>query len=236
MRKSLSLSAALGAIALAATLQLAPAPASAGSYDPMVYRAQQALDAKGFDIGTPDGVMGPRTRAAIEAYQRASGMPATGAVSQNLVSQLEGGAASSASAGASSSSSWPSASAQQPAQDRWSDNGQRRGRMSQSDLIKQTQHELSRLGYDLNAQTGELNGETSDAIRNYQQRHGLDVTGMPSRRLLTQMRNDDTRLGANEPWRSNAQSQNDSQGNACTNLLHQVLPGTSNYNGPIPGC
>ena len=39
---------------------------------------QQALKDKGYDPGPMDGVMGPRTKAALMEYQRAEGMTATG--------------------------------------------------------------------------------------------------------------------------------------------------------------
>ena len=39
---------------------------------------QRALAALGFQLGTPDGVAGPRTRAALRAWQEARGLPATG--------------------------------------------------------------------------------------------------------------------------------------------------------------
>jgi hypothetical protein len=39
---------------------------------------QQALNAAGHDAGSPDGQMGPRTRAAIESYQRANGLAVDG--------------------------------------------------------------------------------------------------------------------------------------------------------------
>lgn len=39
---------------------------------------QGALNSFGFDVGTPDGLFGPRTRGGISAYQEAIGAPATG--------------------------------------------------------------------------------------------------------------------------------------------------------------
>lgn len=40
--------------------------------------AQAALNALGFDSGTPDGLAGPNTRAALRAFQRANGLQADG--------------------------------------------------------------------------------------------------------------------------------------------------------------
>ncbi|MBU1305542.1 MAG: lytic murein transglycosylase, partial [Alphaproteobacteria bacterium] len=37
---------------------------------------QQLLARAGFDVGTPDGVVGPKTRAAVLAYQKRAGLPA----------------------------------------------------------------------------------------------------------------------------------------------------------------
>lgn len=51
--------------------------------DPGISRAervelQERLNARGFDAGKPDGMMGPRTRAAIEAFQASAGLPVDG--------------------------------------------------------------------------------------------------------------------------------------------------------------
>mgnify|MGYP000019240449 FL=1 len=46
---------------------------------------QRALTAAGYDTGGSDGVMGAKTRAAISAYQQASGLPVTGEPSLELL-------------------------------------------------------------------------------------------------------------------------------------------------------
>ncbi len=43
-----------------------------------VIALQQALQAQGFDVGVPDGQMGPKTRAALAAFQLKAGLPADG--------------------------------------------------------------------------------------------------------------------------------------------------------------
>ena len=51
---------------------------------------QSALVARGFDAGIADGVAGPRTRAAIAAFQRSVGYPADGEPSVALLRALGG--------------------------------------------------------------------------------------------------------------------------------------------------
>ena len=48
------------------------------------------LAERGFDPGTPDGQIGPRTREAVRAFQQANGLPVTGAISADLVKALAG--------------------------------------------------------------------------------------------------------------------------------------------------
>ena len=51
---------------------------------------QRRLTAAGFDTEGSDGVIGPKTRAAIEAFQRARGLPVTGEPSLILLGMLRG--------------------------------------------------------------------------------------------------------------------------------------------------
>ncbi|WP_200808714.1 peptidoglycan-binding domain-containing protein [Tistlia consotensis] len=56
--------------------------------DPLVRRLQEALVARGFDPGRPDGLLGPRTRKAIRSAERSLGLPLTGAPSGALARAL----------------------------------------------------------------------------------------------------------------------------------------------------
>jgi lytic murein transglycosylase len=51
---------------------------------------QERLTAAGFDTKGADGVVGKGTRAAIEAYERASGLPVTGTATRALLARLRG--------------------------------------------------------------------------------------------------------------------------------------------------
>lgn len=49
---------------------------------------QQLLLQQGYDIGQPDGTVGPKTRAAVAKLQFKAGVPATGLPSQQLLEAL----------------------------------------------------------------------------------------------------------------------------------------------------
>ncbi|MDF1857283.1 lytic murein transglycosylase [Pseudooceanicola sp.] len=51
-------------------------------------RLQTRLNGLGYDLGTPDGVLGKKSEAAIRAYQRANGMAETGTPSPELLARL----------------------------------------------------------------------------------------------------------------------------------------------------
>lgn len=50
---------------------------------------QTALNERGFDSGTPDGVMGPATREGLRRYQRSVGLPADGYPTLELLQRLQ---------------------------------------------------------------------------------------------------------------------------------------------------
>lgn len=54
-----------------------------------VARAQTLLNALGYNVGTADGAMGPKTRNAIIEYERKNGLPETGRVDTTLLQRLE---------------------------------------------------------------------------------------------------------------------------------------------------
>ena len=61
--------------------------------DPGISRAerkevQERLIARGYDIGAADGAIGPRTRAAISAFQASVGLPADGRAGQRVLEAL----------------------------------------------------------------------------------------------------------------------------------------------------
>ncbi len=53
-----------------------------------VREAQQALQQKGHDVGPIDGVMGPKTSAALREFQQAEGLKASGRLDRQTLSAL----------------------------------------------------------------------------------------------------------------------------------------------------
>jgi membrane-bound lytic murein transglycosylase B len=60
---------------------------------------QQALNELGYDTGTPDGQLGPRTQSAIRRYQAAHGLPADGYPAPSVLAHVEQAHAAAAAAG-----------------------------------------------------------------------------------------------------------------------------------------
>ncbi|WP_198674553.1 peptidoglycan-binding domain-containing protein, partial [Rhodoferax ferrireducens] len=49
---------------------------------------QTVLNARGFDSGTPDGMMGPATLRGVRRYQHSLGLPADGYPTLDLLQRL----------------------------------------------------------------------------------------------------------------------------------------------------
>ena len=75
------------AVVLATALGAMPAWAQRGAD---IERVQKALKDNGHDPGPIDGVNGPRTAAALKAYQKAQGLEATGRLDDATAAKLGG--------------------------------------------------------------------------------------------------------------------------------------------------
>ena len=58
-----------------------------------VKAAQKALKARGYEIGDVDGKLGPKTRAAVQAFQKDQGLRATGRLDTDTMARLRTGKA-----------------------------------------------------------------------------------------------------------------------------------------------
>ncbi|WP_210542960.1 lytic murein transglycosylase [Rhodoferax sp. PAMC 29310] len=95
LRYNNSTSYALGVSLLAQRLAGGPAVQTAWPRDlqaltrTQLKNLQTALNTRGFDSGTPDGIMGPATRSGIRDYQRSLSLPADGYPTLELLQRLQ---------------------------------------------------------------------------------------------------------------------------------------------------
>ena len=82
--------------------------------DEKVKAAQQALKDKGYDAGTVDGRMGPKTQAALRDFQKAQGMESTGDLDPKTTQALGMDIGTTGSADASSTAGSASPSTESP--------------------------------------------------------------------------------------------------------------------------
>ena len=54
----------------------------------LIRAVQSKLNELGFDAGSADGIVGPKTRAAISAYQQQHNLPVDGQISNELLKAL----------------------------------------------------------------------------------------------------------------------------------------------------
>jgi peptidoglycan hydrolase-like protein with peptidoglycan-binding domain len=64
------------------------ANASANLNQDEIRQAQQALNQKGFNVGRPDGLMGPKTENVIKEFQQKQGLNATGQLDDQTLAAL----------------------------------------------------------------------------------------------------------------------------------------------------
>jgi peptidoglycan hydrolase-like protein with peptidoglycan-binding domain len=73
----------------AATPAPTPSPTPQFTYDPAVQRAQKFLAELGYEVGKADGKLGPRTAAALEAFQRDHALARTKQADEPTLAKLE---------------------------------------------------------------------------------------------------------------------------------------------------
>ncbi|MFD8464463.1 peptidoglycan-binding protein [Streptomyces cyaneofuscatus] len=119
-----------------------------GSSGPQVKAVQQLLNAQGYPAGSADGIFGPATKSATQAFQRARSLTADGAVGPKTWTALLSAGTTPALA-----------------------------RGSSGDAVKRLQRSLTAaLGTTVNAD-GSFGPTTETAVRTYQSSRGLSVDG-----------------------------------------------------------
>jgi sulfoxide reductase heme-binding subunit YedZ len=58
------------------------------AFDPLTEQVQAALRSYGYDVGPIDGIVGPKSRAALQAFQHRYGLPVTGTITPQVLDVL----------------------------------------------------------------------------------------------------------------------------------------------------
>lgn len=87
------------------TTQLQAQPQAAQNQSPeLVKQAQEKLSAAGHDAGEADGMIGPKTQAALKEFQQSKGLEPSGQLDRQTLAELGVSDATSASTGSSAAS------------------------------------------------------------------------------------------------------------------------------------
>lgn len=147
-------------------------------YDPLVEETQRELLASGIYQGMVDGVIGQRTKQAIQRYQQINGLPTTGEVSQDLVNHIKFTRKVEAAAKFTGS-------VEPSKQNDVADVAPVVDVSSRAVEVKNVQIALAGLGYDINTLDGQLNDETHAAILKFEMDNGLAMDGTIDANLIT---------------------------------------------------
>jgi peptidoglycan hydrolase-like protein with peptidoglycan-binding domain len=161
-------------------------------YDALVEDVQRELLATGHFEGLVDGVTGPRTKVAVEAYQRENKLDVTGEVSKVLLEHIQytrklnqaaeftGSVAAEqpmATSLARPLVQLPLKAVVKPKTVAGGDNA-----------VSKLQVRLALLGYDPGSRSGQLDEGTRSAILIFEMDHGLPMQGKISKGLLSALK------------------------------------------------
>jgi peptidoglycan hydrolase-like protein with peptidoglycan-binding domain len=162
-------------------------------YDALVEDVQRELMATGHFNGLVDGVTGPRTEVAIEAYQRENKLNVTGEISKTLLEHIQytkklnqaaefTGSLPSRSV-VERSAVPPVAAAPKPVKKI----AAKPASKGDSAVVK-IQQRLALLGYDPGSRSGQMDEGTRSAILIFEMDHNLPMQGVISKSLLTTLK------------------------------------------------
>lgn len=145
-----------------------------------VKKIQKRLKALGYYNNSIDGDYGSGTKAAVTEFQKRNSLKATGEVNSATLKKLNSSDAKKASAGASSSSGSSSSSGTcKPG-----DNGEN---------VKKVQKRLKALGYYDNSIDGDYGNGTKSAVKEFQKKNNLKVTGEVNSATLKKLNSSDAK-------------------------------------------
>lgn len=171
-----------------------PAPAS----DPALARVQQVLADKGLYAGAIDGLMGPKSSAAIRAWEKAAGLAETGALSAGLLASIEDlgkpdrkpveiARVEPASRPVPAPRPLPAVVEQAGEPAPAAAPAQSPAAAGPSELVRQIQLGLSNIAYADIAVDGVAGQQTRTAIGAFEKHYRLPVTGEPNETVLKKL-------------------------------------------------
>ena len=122
---------------------------------------QRALKRAGYDAGTIDGIFGPRTEAAVRAFQRANGLTVDGIVGPRT---------------------WAALAPYMEVEESWLRKGDR------GPEVQMLQLALERTGFSPGALDGIFGTRTDAAVRAFQRANGLQADGIVGPRTLAALK------------------------------------------------
>ncbi|MFN8828673.1 MAG: peptidoglycan-binding protein [Labrys sp. (in: a-proteobacteria)] len=158
------------AVAAAAKPDATPAivrPAQSPELTALVRAIQTELTARGHDIGAIDGMMGPKTDAAIRAFQRHAGLSVDGAPTASLLTSLK-----AARIAPPSDAIGELIVTQEP---------------PRNPRVLFVERTLAKYGYGRLKIDGVLDTATREAIERFERERGLTPTGTVTDRLITEL-------------------------------------------------
>ena len=147
---------------------LPPLPPEAAGSQLVVRAVQRELTARGYDVGSVDGNLSDKTRAAIAAFQTSEGLAVTGLPSDELLRQILLGDSIAPDA-ATGSVTAPERTAVKAAE---------------QETVQSVQQTLADLGYSPGPVDGALGENTARAISAFQRDRSLQQTGQITPELL----------------------------------------------------
>ena len=137
----------------------------------IVSSIQRELQVRGYDPGTPDGVAGTVTRAAIMAWEHDHGLVPTGEATEAVMKAIVLGV--SGPLAAQITTQWQALPKEK--------------RLRTEVLVRSIQQSLATLGYNPGKITGRTNQETERAIREFEMDQNLTQSGRISAPLVSRL-------------------------------------------------
>jgi peptidoglycan hydrolase-like protein with peptidoglycan-binding domain len=153
--------------------------------DPTVKRVQMTLRGLNFYGGEVDGLYGPNTRLAIEAYQAKMGLAVTGSVDDSLLDLLGTGSVTPVPSPAPREAAKPAAATSIAAA---GDAAVKPALLARDDRIARVQAGLREFGNEAIEIDGLMGAKTEAAIREFQSLFGLAETGEVDQAVYAKMK------------------------------------------------